>query len=156
MTARDRSISFRPERPVIHLALLRWQRSTIGWMLPAIALVCGAPDAAIHALASGPYATWKKSPHATFGLYMYTVSDIALGALCVLNVFLDANDTLAPTTTTALTGIAVHQFSYLSASIAAFGFRTMHIPSIITGVISTLLALPSSKSKVGWLHVGSG
>ena len=113
--------------------------------LPAVALVCGAPDITLRGLASGSYNTWTATPHGKFGLYMYTVSDICLGAFCALAVVGDKSPNslptkIVPSTFASLTAIAVHQYSYLAASISAFGFKKDHIPSIAMGALAGVLA----------------
>ena len=115
-----------------------------GTGLPAIALVFGAPGITLQGLASGSYNTWTATEHGKFGLYMYTVSDIVLGAFCALSLVggekKSSSMPIVPSTVAALTAIAVHQYSYLAASISAFGFKRDHVPSIVWGAVAGVLA----------------
>ena len=51
----------------------------VGLLGPALLLHAGSPDIVCQGLASGPHDTWTKTPHGKFGLFAYTVSDIAVG-----------------------------------------------------------------------------
>mmetsp|Transcript_9505 Transcript_9505/g.26263 ORF Transcript_9505/g.26263 Transcript_9505/m.26263 type:complete len:143 (-) Transcript_9505:1987-2415(-) len=111
----------------------------LGTGVPAVALVLfNAPDMICQGLGV-PYDKWKSSKESAFGLYMYTVSDIALAGLCILACLSPKEQVWSPATTT-LTAVAVHQVSYLSSSMAVFGFRNDHIPCIITALISAGMA----------------
>lgn len=110
-----------------------------GLLGPAALLLAGYPQAVCEGLASGPHESWIKSPHGKFGLYAYTVSDIAVGSACASA----ALGLLAPIT--ALVSVAIHQVSYVSASWAAFGFKKEHVYSIITGAIAGALAIKEQR-----------
>ena len=107
----------------------------IGCAVPALALVAGFPDAVCAGLGI-PYEKWVKSEETKMGLYLYTVSDIALGALCGAALLMDEVSTAL-----ALGAAAVHQVSYVSAATAVYGFRKEYAASVITAAIATALAL---------------
>lgn len=106
-----------------------------GTALPALALVVGFPDAVCTGLGR-PFASWKASPEGSFGLFLYTVSDICLGALCAASLTTGS----AVSKTLALNATMVHQFAYLAAAIPAFGFRPDHIPCVVAGALAGLLS----------------
>ncbi|CAJ1965659.1 unnamed protein product [Cylindrotheca closterium] len=106
----------------------------IGCAAPALALVAGFPDAICSGLGV-PHEQWTKSKEALMGLYLYTISDIALGALCGAALMEKTSTALA------LGAAAVHQVSYVSAATAVYGFRKEHVASVITAAIATALAL---------------
>mmetsp|Transcript_31914 Transcript_31914/g.77356 ORF Transcript_31914/g.77356 Transcript_31914/m.77356 type:complete len:123 (+) Transcript_31914:41-409(+) len=106
----------------------------IGCAVPAFALVAGFPDAVCAGLGV-PHEKWIKSEETKMGLYLYTVSDIALGALCGA-AFMEKTSTAL-----ALGAAAVHQVSYVTAATAVYGFRKEHIASVITAAIAAALAL---------------
>ena len=130
----------------------------LGCGLPGIALYCfDYPDMIVKGLATRgktieeQKATWyDTTPESKFGLYMYTTSDIILGAICGATILLGNKDTgsisssslmMIPTTKFALQATAIHQIMYLSAAIPAFGFKKEHISSIITALLSGYLSL---------------
>lgn len=109
----------------------------IGAGIPAVALVLGKPEMVCQGLGSPPE-TWSKSPQATFGLYMYTVTDIVLAGTCAASSIFGV---LSPTI--SLSAVAIHQYSYLAASIPAFGFKKDLWPSIVVGAIAGMMAMGS-------------
>ena len=129
----------------------------LGCGVPAIALYCfNYPDMIVKGLATrGKTIEEQKlvwyndtTPESKFGLYMYTMSDVILSAICGATIFLGSNNNdtgssiiSIPTTKFALQATAIHQLMYLSAAIPAFGFKKEHISSIITALISGYLSL---------------
>ena len=95
----------------------------VGLLGPALLLHAGSPDIVCQGLASGPHDTWTKTPHGKFGLFAYTVSDIAVGGVCACAT--PALAVLSPVS--ALVSVTVYQVSYVSASWASFGFKKEHV-----------------------------
>ena len=101
--------------------------------MPALALTVGYPDMVCEGLGS-PYPEWIKDANTRFGLYAYTVSDIAIGLICTASLTTDlVNED------TALLSVAGHQLAYLCAAIPSFGFQPMYVASIATAMISGFL-----------------
>ena len=112
---------------------------SVGLLGPAVALICGYPDAVVQGLGSKSREVWDKTPESKFGLYMYTVSDIALGLLCAAATFGERDTGVSEKL--ALAATCVHQVSYLAAAIPAFGFKKLHISSMVTAAIAGMMAL---------------
>lgn len=108
----------------------------IGCGVPALALMAGFPDALCAGLGI-PHDKWMKSEETKMGLYLYTVSDIALGALCGA-AFISSEKV---STALALGAAAVHQVCYVTSATLVYGFRKEHIASVLTAAIATALAL---------------
>mmetsp|Transcript_23083 Transcript_23083/g.48107 ORF Transcript_23083/g.48107 Transcript_23083/m.48107 type:complete len:143 (-) Transcript_23083:58-486(-) len=122
----------------------------LGAGLPAVALVLGFPDSICDGLGRGPHKIWKQSKEATFGLHLYTVSDIALATLIGSCLLASSDDSNCPspkvpagsisTITLALGATAAHQLMYLAAAIPTFGFCKEHVASIVVGSVAGIMA----------------
>ena len=104
--------------------------------IPTAALVAGYPGMVCEGLGV-PYEKWMTSAETKMALYLYTVSDVVIGAFCGA-FFVDG---LGVSAALALGATAVHQISYVSAATAAYGFRKEHVASVITAAIAAGLAL---------------
>ena len=108
----------------------------LGAGLPAVMAVLGHPRWVYQGLGRSPN-KWKASEEATFGFWLYTVSDLCLATLCGAS-FVTQD---AVSQTVVLTATVVHQVGYLLAAIPSFGFQQQYCASIVAAAMAGLLAL---------------